>query len=57
MAVSEGTSQPQDREPEHPGEGKPVAYVAGWHDGWAEGYQAGCERHENSFTEPSETAA
>jgi len=31
--------------------------VAGWHDGWAAGYQAGRERRENGFDEPSETAA
>ena len=57
MAISEGTTQPQGREPEQPGADKPQAYVAGWHDGWAVGYQAGIERRENSFSEPSETAA
>ena len=57
MAISEGTTQPQDREPEQPGPDKPQAYVAGWHDGWAAGYQAGRERRENSFDATDETAA
>lgn len=57
MAISEGTTQPQDREPEQPGADKPQAYVAGWHDGWAAGYQAGRERRENSFDAANETAA
>lgn len=57
VAVSEGTKQPGKREPEQPSPDQSPAYVAGWHDGWAAGYQAGRERRENGFDEPSETAA
>jgi hypothetical protein len=57
VAVSKGTKKPEHREPEQPSPEQPETYVAGWHDGWAVGYQAGRERRENSFSEPDETAA
>jgi hypothetical protein len=56
VTVAKGTRQPENREPEQPGADQPEAYIAGWHDGWATGYQAGRDRRENSY-EPDETAA
>jgi hypothetical protein len=57
VTASKGKTPTDDREHEQPGPDKPAAYVAGWHDGWAVGYQAGRQRREHSYDEPDKTAA
>jgi hypothetical protein len=57
VTASKGKTPADDREPEQPDPDQSPAYVAGWHDGWAVGYQAGRERRENSFDTPDKTAA
>jgi hypothetical protein len=57
VAVSKDIKRPGKREPEQPDPDQSPAYVEGWHDGWAVGYQAGRDRRENSFDETDKTAA